>query len=67
MTKVPRMFIVICERKVTFNIDSIEYVKYLKKSLAVNQTYTPSNKILATLQFFMLMLVNSTVLESFYQ
>ena len=70
MTNVPRMFIVLCERKVTFNIDSIEYVKSLKKSLAVNQTYktyTPSNKILATLQFFMLMLVNSTVLESFYQ
>ena len=37
MANVPRMFIVLCERKVTFNIDSIEYVKSLKKSLAVNQ------------------------------
>ena len=35
MTNVPRMFIVLCERKVNFNIDSIESVKSLKKSLAV--------------------------------
>ena len=70
MTNVPRMFIVLCERKVTFNIDSIEYVKSLKKVTggqpALIKLIPPSNKILATLQFFMLVLVNSTVLESFY-
>ena len=32
---VPRIVIVLCERKLTFNIDSIECVKSLKKSLAV--------------------------------
>ena len=44
MTNVPRMFIVLCERKVTFNIDSIEYVKSLKshwRSTNTYKTYTP--------------------------